>query len=1100
MRFVLRSLAVVSLMLVAEMPSVAFAAPDISTNGESNERRVSGEASERKATRKSPAKSATKSATKNGAKVAAATRRTDDARTDKGSDDKRNDDKRSDEAKKKDAKPDARSDAKPLGNATNADTLETEKPTRTRPRKTDIVTKDKSALVKRATAARKTKIANVNYTLTNPVGERVLVEVHIGRFASKSVLAFEQNDGQLLVPVMPILHLAGVSVRIENERLEGRQSKTGPRFSFDIRSKELRHGDDAWFVPSRDVARNNEGLWVSVPFLTRLMGADASYDQQSADLEVREGELFPVGIRALRDASILAQRAKLAEAKKSLEPVISADSEVYSLRNRAVVMDYQFTHNMQPQGVLASKSAANSDFESAIGASFPLLGGVMNTRVSTYSSFNAVAGSGWWTLTRAPHHFFSELSVGEVRTRGFQSRELRGFSITNGDPVPDIFAGQTEYALRLPTNWQLDAFRGSNLISSSLRADGEHTLPVSLSYGTNTIDFIAHGPDGQERIFQRSFHTPSMYVTPGEVDYAVAGGLCKETTICLGRMNADVRYGLMSNLVVRAGVDGRLGSVKRSSIVPTAISTSALIPYFGMSAVLNRSTVIDGSIQPSLGSSARSDGAIQVRYEPNPNLIVSTDVSSVSSPIYQSPVVQSQVDSTTTSQREFGDWMRSNRVAGYVHYAPSFAKDRASLEAWTSVQSWNTARASSSRIGLSAQAKSVQFRPYIRWDARRSATTGNNSIAALDDELAEANNTKHTSFQGIEATYVPPFRMASTLGEWWVRGSFETSQQKVDNWSASLTRAFGRFRVDAAMLKRSGIAGRSWTLSVVSELPQMQISNFSASATTNSRASTITQVQGSAIYDGELRHVMLSAEPATGRAGVAGVVFLDENGDGIKQNSEKPIPGVQLYVNNKSLVSDNRGGFLAWGLPGYTVQQILVDTSSLADPTLIPMQAQSLVKTIAGTLVTADIPVVVAGTLHGSIRTFISVIDTTVKDSAVKDSSANDSTSKVKASADSIETVYSHPVQLVLVNVRTGVRRLVDTFSDGTFYEEGLAPGEYLVSVDAASLIGSGLASSPVSTHVAAGRPSTGGAASSQIGAKSDADLVLWLRAAKRER
>ena len=978
-------------------------------------------------------------------------------------------------------------------NAFQGDSNRASKQRATQRGKAVTTTKAHVRVVDRDSAWQKSDALKANYAFTPPVGERVLVEVHIGRFASQSVLAFEQPDGELLVPVLPILKLAGISAKLKNETLQGRQSNVGPKFSFDARSKELRHGNESWFVPHTAVARDSEGLWVSVPFLRRLIGVDASYDQSSADLEIRDGERFPVGVRALRNASIIAQRARLSGAEETLTPSTSTDSENYAQRSRAVVVDYQFTHNVQPTAILASGVPAQNDFETALGTSFPVFGGVMNARMHTFNSFGGVDGSAWWTMNRSTTKLFSEFSIGEVRTRGFQSRTVRGFSITNGSPVPDLDAGQTQYALRLPANWQLDAFRGSNLISSSTRTGGEHRLPVSLSYGTNTIDFIAHGPDGQERLFQRSFHTPSMYVTPHAVDYALAAGLCEETAVCLARMNADVRIGLASNFVARVGIDGRLGSLRTNTIVPTAISGSALIPYIGLSTVVHRSTVIDASIQPAVGSSARSDGAIQIRYEPNPDFILSSDASLIHTPIYNTPVVESPLGVPTSAQRVFGNWMRSRRLSGYLHYAPSIVNDRVSIEAWTSLQSWNAAKAASSRVGLSTQVKAFQFRPYVRWDLRRLAGPSNAGIATLVNEIASVSSTTRAYYQGVDATYVPTFARAASFGEWWLRGGLETRSSRVDNWTASVTRAVGRWRVDAAMLKRSGLPGRSWTLSLVSELPQLQVSNFSASSTANSRATMVTQVQGSAIYDGDLRRLTLSAEPATGRSGVAGVVFLDANGDGVRQDEEATIPDVQLYVNNKSLVTDKRGTYMLWGLPGYAVQQILVDTSSLSNPNWIPVQPFSAVRTLAGTLVTADIPVVVAGMLHGSIRALTADSDV-------------DSAHRASPHADSVPagTRWSRPLQLVLVNVRTGSRRVVDTFSDGTFYEEGLAPGEYLVSVDAASLNGTGLVSGAVKTQVLPGRGTSNANLSAQgppSGAtvdETDGALVLWLRPEKR--
>ncbi|MGV3708437.1 MAG: hypothetical protein ACO1Q7_06310, partial [Gemmatimonas sp.] len=797
-----------------------------------------------------------------------------------------------------------------------------------------------------------------------------------------------------------------------------------------------------------------------------LLGVEASYDQGSADLEIRDAERLPVGARALRTATILAQRARLKAARPGIE-VQHSDTADVDPRSRTVVADYQVTHNVEQSGTLASGLKTQNDLEVAIGASFPLLGGVMNVRTNASNAFSVFSNNVWWTYTKAESPWYRELSVGEVRTRGFQSREIRGFFLTNGAPVPEMNAGIMNYAVDLPSDWMLDAFRGSNLISSSASADGLTNVPVSLLYGTNTIDFVAYGPDGQERMFQRSFHTPSMYVAPRAIDYALASGLCEQTSVCFARFNADVRYGLSNHVAVRAGVDGRLGSLRHDPNTPASISGNALIPYLGLSTVIRQSTVVDATIQPAVGSSVQSDATMQIRYEPSPNLIISADGSSISTPMYARTLLGGAASDDSVEIKQYSNSLRSNRLAGYVHYAPASVAKYGSVEAWSSVQSWNSAMNSSSRIGLSAQMRSMQLRPYVRFESKRSATSANLYGSGAGDALSA---TTRTTYQGLDIMFVPSWRATSGLGNWWVRSSIETARSQVDNWNASLTRAFGRWRVDASVLKRSGLAGRSWTLSLVSELPQLQTSNFSSSASASSRATSVTQVRGSAIYDGETRHLTLSAEPATGRSGIAGVVFLDDNGDGVHQRSETVVPDVQLYVNNKSLVSDKQGAFMAWGMPGYAVQQIHVDTSSLADPTWIPMQSFTSVRTIAGTVVTVDIPIVRAGVLRGNIRADYT---RALRDSAI-------------VSADQ-GVSWGTPVQLMLHNVKTGATRLMDTFSDGSFYEENVAPGEYILSIDAASLVGTGLSPRAVRTTVRSAHPDNGrGAAQSE--------LLLWLR------
>ena len=72
-----------------------------------------------------------------------------------------------------------------------------------------------------------------------------------------------------------------------------------------------------------------------------------------------------------------------------------------------------------------------------------------------------------------------------------------------------------------------------------------------------------------------------------------------------------------------------------------------------------------------------------------------------------------------------------------------------------------------------------------------------------------------------------------------------------------------------------------------------------------------------------------------GRAGVTGVVFLDEDGDG-RQNGEEPgIPGVQVRVGSMVVRTDSLGRFRVFDLVPFERTVVEVDSLSFADPTWV---------------------------------------------------------------------------------------------------------------------------------------------------------------------
>ena len=132
---------------------------------------------------------------------------------------------------------------------------------------------------------------------------------------------------------------------------------------------------------------------------------------------------------------------------------------------------------------------------------------------------------------------------------------MRGVSVTNAPFVRPSVLGVLPYAGRLPVGWEVEAYRGGQLIAfDSTDSRGDYAVHVPVLYGENPVQFIAYGPYGETRVFGRTYRVSSALLPAGRFEYGVSGGECRFVA-CDITGNVDLRYGLSSRWTLQAGAD-----------------------------------------------------------------------------------------------------------------------------------------------------------------------------------------------------------------------------------------------------------------------------------------------------------------------------------------------------------------------------------------------------------------------------------------------------------------------------------------------------------------------------------------------------------------
>lgn len=734
-------------------------------------------------------------------------------------------------------------------------------------------------------------------------GNAGLYELQLGRLARR-VVKVRQPDGNLLIPIGAFLELAEIKHQVAGGTVSGRLEPNGERFSINPTAREVRLGERVIPVGPHDIGVDDGETYVSLPVLRELFGISGTIDRESAAVYMYDPEGLPIARRMEREAA----RAILIGGERPAAPdlVLPGRGGWWD----GVVVTYALRSSSQ-----ATLSQSAYDVAAATAAG----GGSVFLRVQG-SGESSPRFDGAWTGIWPLNHWLTQLRAGDGVTTGPRPQISRGVSVTNAPFARPLLVEDMPFGGTLPPDWSLEAYRGGQLIAfDSVGPSGRYLLTLPVQYGENPVDFVAYGPFGQVRTFNRTFRALPSMLPPGAFEYGVSGGACR-STVCSMNGNLDLRYGLSRRWTVRGGLD----QFWRDGATPISL------PYASVA----------GTPTNALGLEA--EGVAHafvhggVRVEPSLGLRLTADYVQYADSSGASPFVP-------PGARRL--WSLYGRVTPSQRH-PSLAFEAQGIRRETT-----SGTQSEARVGASALAANMLLRPYARVD-----------------RLADASGSNDRRYLGLEATVLPRPALGPVLGAIWAQGQFEAEDaQRPSSASLKLARNLGSIlRVEGGVRWARGFPGAVFTFSLVSQLDAIRSSSLVTASTSGDRARLDQSVAGSVVWSRNAA-VALYSEPALDRGGITGRVFLDVNGDGRRQEDEPALPGTRVLVGNRWRTTDAEGRFQVWGLSPYEEVVISADTTSLASPWWVPGFGSAAVFPAPNTFRTVDIPVVIGGIVEGSL-------------------------------------------------------------------------------------------------------------------------------------
>jgi len=798
--------------------------------------------------------------------------------------------------------------------------------------------------------------------------EAVIIELRMGRLASRTVQAFRART-EALIPVTEVLQLGEVAYRLSPEgRLEAVINPGGHRLVIDARRDTMVLGDRRVRVEPEFLIFRDGLLYVGAERLGDLFSTLILVDWTELTASIVDPTVFPAGRRAQRQA---AREAFLRRAEL-LRPELTLPAE--RRRLDGLVLDYS---------VLAPSDAPieGATYTATLGAD--LLGGSLELGVASVGAVRSGAArlEGSWTGVWEERRWLRQVRVGDGVTTGPNLRAIRGVSISNAPFVRPSLIGTQRYAGELAPGWSVEAYRGGDLVAvDSADAAGRYTIQLPVRYGENPVDFVAYGPLGELRQFNRTYRVLSELLPAKRFEYGVSGGSCR-TPQCRSSANLDLRYGGGDRWTVQAGYD----RFWRDSL------SDLSHPYVGITTNPTNAWAIDAmAVQGAFATG-------EVRFEPTVDLRLSGGYTRFATGT-RAPIL---TIAGRSSQWTAGAFVRPMPSAGYFSFDAAVQRTLTTAGAETQT-----------RLGASIQTADMRLLPELRsrWEPGQPAR----SAAALS------------------AYVLPRPSWGPLLGSVWLRGA---ASEELDGPArlASFEAFAGRPLWPGVRLEM----GASWTRGSSGIVYHFFLSSYLAvfrSVTAvdarAGRGATGTQfVQGSLLWDRATGRVRTAPGPSLERAGVAGRVFLDQNGNGRLDPGEPPLPGVRVRVGTQSAAADAGGVFRVWDVVPFETILVSVDSLSLASPLTVPAYGSVSVVPGPNRFTLLDVAIVQAGVVEG----------------------------RVVADGHGVPGV-----PLILQERRTGARREITTFSDGGFYVMGVKPGDYDLTVDPRALEVLGMEAVPV--------------------------------------
>lgn len=172
-----------------------------------------------------------------------------------------------------------------------------------------------------------------------------------------------------------------------------------------------------------------------------------------------------------------------------------------------------------------------------------------------------------WRYVNNQSEIVRQIQLGRINNRTISSIfvPVDGFSLSNTPTTLRKALGDYLISNYTEADWLVELYI-NNVLIDFVKADasGLYSFKVPVVYGTNEITLRFYGPNGEERLEEKTFNMPYNLLPKGEFEYKLSGGILLDSLHSkMGRAVAN--YGITRWLTASVGIE-YLSSINRPDI------------------------------------------------------------------------------------------------------------------------------------------------------------------------------------------------------------------------------------------------------------------------------------------------------------------------------------------------------------------------------------------------------------------------------------------------------------------------------------------------------------------------------------------------------
>jgi hypothetical protein len=706
--------------------------------------------------------------------------------------------------------------------------------------------------------------------------------------------------------------------------------------TIDRDAGEVRAGSQSFRLSASMIRDTPAGWCVDLDSLNAWLGVPIVADLSNAVLRIESKDKLPFQLAAERRARAAGIRPQAKFDLASL-PQASRPYQAWATPSVDVVASAGFVSDKRGgsyiQGryeVFAAGEVLGQSFDARLSSDNEGVPDSLRMRLYRTDPEGRLLGP-----LKATHYAVGDvslLSTGAVAS----SAPGRGAVVTNR-PIerPDSF-DKTTFRGDLPSGWDAELYRNGQLLAfTSPNGDGRYEfLDVPLQYGSNRFEIVLYGPQGQIRREIKQVQVGMDSIPPQQTWYWA--GFAQENADLIefgGRRRGPFRRGWRGTLGIERGLD------TRTSVAAYAHSLMIEDVRRNYAEVALRRSI--GPTLLEVGASQADDGGGAVRAS------------------WLAAFGETYV--RADAMRGWNDFV-SDRFIRNINGLYSISVDQSVKLGQTVLPLHFDVRHIERRSGIdsieasaraSASFRALTFTGQLDW-SRTKAPIGPDPPDNLTASLLANARIGRVRLRG-EARFALSGDSSDTrmalVGEWAGAGRSGRDAE----WRAELgyDRGLERARVGAGYTRRFNY---------------LQLSGFGEVASDGSLAASLSLAFSLGPKpNGGWR---VSSEKLASRGQVIADVWMDDNGDGVRQPSEAALAGVPLTAGHayieQATGKDGQGAIV--GLEPFRPVLIGIDAGSLPDPYVQPARPGVVVTPRPGVATRVALPMVAAGEIEGTLR------------------------------------------------------------------------------------------------------------------------------------